>query len=85
MYRVVFTKQADKALRKMPRNIARLIREKLDQIALDPYARHNNVTKLRNRPGYRLRIGDWRVIYEIQNDELVILILRIAPRGGAYR
>ncbi len=85
MYSIVFAKQADKALRKMPRNIARLIRRKLDQIALDPNARYNNVTKLRNRPGYRLRIGDWRVIYEIQNDELVILILRIAPRGGAYR
>ena len=82
MYNIVFTKQADKALRKMPQNIARLIRQKLDQIAADPYAKHNNVTKLQNRPGYRLRVGDWRIIYEIHNDQLVVLVLKIAPRGG---
>ena len=85
MYRIVFTKQADKALRKMPRNIALQIRKRLDRIASDPYAKHPNVTRLQNRPGYRLRVGDWRVIYEILEDELVILVLRIASRGEVYR
>ena len=42
-------------------------------IATDPYARHLNATKLQNRPGYRLQVGDWRVSYEIEGDELVIL------------
>ncbi len=62
-----------------------IIREKLEQIAQDPYASQANVTKLQNRPGYRLRVGDWRVIYEIRDDELIILVLRIAPRGEVYR
>jgi mRNA interferase RelE/StbE len=69
----------------MSRNTARLIREKLDQLAQDPYARNPNLTRLQGRPGYRLRVGDWRIIYEIENDRLVILVLKIAPRGGAYR
>ncbi|RPI58500.1 MAG: hypothetical protein EHM56_01630 [Chloroflexi bacterium] len=43
------------------------------------------MTKLQNRPGYRLRVGDWRVIYEIENDELIILVLRIGLRGEVYR
>ena len=68
----------------MPRNMATLIREKLDQLALDPYAKHNNATKLKNLPAYRLRIGDWRVIYEINDDKLIILVLKIGPRGGIY-
>jgi len=85
MYRILFTKQADKALRKMSRPTARLIREKLTQLAPDPYAHNPNVTRLQGRPGYRLRVGDWRVIYEIQDDQLIILILKIAPRGGIYR
>lgn len=85
MYRIVFTKTADKALRKMPLNISRRIREKLDSIATNPYANHNNITRLKNRQAFRLRVGDWRVIYEIQGKELVILVLRIGPRGKIYR
>ena len=85
MYRIVFAKRADKVLRKMPRSTANRIRKKLDRIAIAPHAKHNNVTKLQDRPGYRLRVGDWRVIYEIRGDELVILVLKIGPRGGVYR
>jgi len=85
MYEIFFTKQADRALRKMSRKTARLIREKLDQLAQDPYARNPNVTKLQGRPGYRLRVGDWRVIYELEDDRLVIMVLKVAPRGGVYR
>ncbi len=84
-YRIVFTRQADRTLRKLPRNLADLIRSKLDQVAADPYAHHGNVTKLQNRSGFRLRVGDWRVIYEIQDDQVVILVLKIAPRGGVYQ
>ena len=69
----------------MPRNISQLIREKLGHLAFDPYASNNNVTKLQNREGYRLRVGDWRVIYEINDDQLLILVLKIAPRGEVYR
>jgi mRNA interferase RelE/StbE len=85
VYKIVFTKEADKALRKMPRDRSSTIRDKLAQLARDPYAPHNNVTQLQNRPGYRLRVGDWRIIYEIQNEQSVILVLRIAPRGEVYR
>ena len=85
MYRVAFTKRARKDLAKVPKNIALRVRERLERIAADPYARYSNVTKLQNRPGYRLRIGDWRVIYRIENEELIILVLRIGSRGEVYQ
>ena len=85
MYRIVFTMQANRALRKMSRNTARLIREKIDQLAQDPYARNPNLTRLQGRPGYRLRVGEWRVIYELEDDRLLILVLKIAPRREVYR
>ena len=85
MYSLVYTKQAAKTLLKMPRNLALLVREKLEQIAQEPYAQNPNVKKLQNRPGYRLRVGDWRIIYEIENDRLVILVLKITPRGEVDR
>jgi mRNA interferase RelE/StbE len=85
VYKIVFTKQAAKSLLIIPRVTASLIREKLTQISNNPYAPHPNATKLQGRSGYRLRVGDWRVIYEIRKDELVIIVLKIAPRGEVYR
>jgi mRNA interferase RelE/StbE len=85
VYKIVIKKEAAKSLNKIPRNVARLIREKLEAIATNPYAEHPNAKKLQGRDGYRLRVGDWRVIYEIQNEQLVILVLRVAPRGEVYR
>lgn len=69
----------------MPRNNARIILEKLELLAKDPFASNPNATKLQGRSGYRLRVGDWRVIYEIKTDEIVIVVLKIAPRGEVYR
>ena len=85
MYKIIFAKGAQKALLRLPKNMAVLVRQKLEQLAVDTYAPNTNAMKLQNRSGYRLRIGDWRVIYEIQNDELVILVLKIAQRGEVYR
>ena len=84
MYSVTFTKQALRALRRMPRTTASSIREKIDMIALDPYAPNNNVMKLVGRPGYRLRVGDWRVIYELQDEKLVMLVIKVGARGEIY-
>ena len=84
MYTVVLTKLADHTLRKLPRNVASLIRAKIDEIAADPYAQHNNVTKLTGRDGYRVRVGDWRVLYELQDQQLVMLVVKIGPRGSVY-
>jgi len=67
----------------MPRNIAETIVKKIEAVAADPYARNNNATRLQGRPGYRLRVGDWRVLYELGENRL--LVLDIKPRGGAYQ
>jgi len=85
VYKIAYTTQAAKSLLKMPRNTANLIREKLGQVANDPFATIPNAKKLQGRPGYRLRVGDWRVIYEIDKDEVVILVMKIAPRGEVYQ
>jgi len=85
VYKITYTTQAAKALLKIPRNTANLIREKLEQVAIDPFATIPNAKKLQGRAGYRLRIGDWRVIYEINKNEVIIIVMKIAPRGEVYR
>jgi len=67
----------------MPRNVAAAIQVKIKVLANDPYSA-TNVKKLTGRDGYRLRVGDWRVLFEINDGKLVILVLAVRPRGGAY-
>ena len=69
----------------MPRTTAQLVREKMEQVAIDPFTSISNAQKLQGRPGYRFRVGDWRVIYEINKDQVVIIVLKIAPRSEVYK
>jgi mRNA interferase RelE/StbE len=85
VYKITYTNQAAKELLKMPRSTAYAIREKLEIVANDPFASNPNAKKLQGRPGYRLRVGEWRVIYEIDQGRIVIIVVKIAPRGEAYR
>ena len=82
MKRVVYTHTALKTLSRMPTNTARLIRSKIEQYASDPSSLARNVVKLQGREGYRLRVGDWRVIFD--DEGAVLQILQIGPRGGIY-
>ncbi len=84
MYVIETTRDASRALRKMPSNVAALIGSKIETLAADPFAPNNNVKKLKGSDDYRLRVGDWRVVYTLQNDKLIITIVRIAPRGDIY-
>lgn len=85
MFAIEYSKSARKALKTMPRNTARLIMEKIEALANDPLAPNNNVKKLTNHPGFRLRVGDWRVVYTVYEQALLIAVVRIAPRGDAYQ
>jgi len=84
-YTVVFTKQAAKALLKIPAGIAANIRLKIDQIAEVSFLSHPNVTKLQNREGYRLRVGDWRIIYDIQQEKVLVIVVKIGLWKEVYR
>lgn len=85
MYQLVFSKQATKALRKLPKPISQLIRAKLDELAKNPYETHLDVATLRNRPGYRLRVRDWRIIYRLEDDKLLLLVVKVGARGDVYK
>ncbi|EHQ53690.1 addiction module toxin, RelE/StbE family protein [Ectothiorhodospira sp. PHS-1] len=64
MYTVTFSKQATKTMRRLPRNVARLISDKVDQLTGDPESLTNQVKKLTDHPGYRLRISDCGGAYQ---------------------
>jgi mRNA interferase RelE/StbE len=83
-YTVILERQAEKALRRLPR--ALLIRVDRLLLGLADEPRPVGCKKLRGYENlYRLRSGDWRLIYAVEDDELVVLVIEIAPRGEAYR
>jgi len=84
MYKITFSKQADKALRKMPRNTALIIAKKIKELAENP-KRMRNIKKLTDHPGYRMRVGDWRVVYMVKEEEVLIHIVKIKSRGEVYK
>lgn len=86
MFGIEYSREAFKILRSLPRNTSITIRGKIEQLAENPHAPNNNVKKLEGRSGFRLRVGNWRVIYEIDNNgHLVIIILAVGSRGDVYK
>ena len=82
MRRIIYNTRASRALRSMPSDIAARIRSKIEQYAEDPASLSANVRRLQGRPGYRLRVGDYRVIFD--EDGAVLDILDIGHRSRIY-
>lgn len=84
MYKIFFSKNSDKALRRMPRNLALKIAKKIKELANNLHGMRN-IKKLTNHPGYRLRVGDWRIVYTVNDDELIIHVINVKTRGEIYK
>lgn len=77
-----YTKEARRTLSRIPLNERRRILLKIEQYAEDPRSQANNVVKLQDRPGYRLRVGDWRVIFDEFDN--ILEVEKIGSRGSIY-
>jgi len=85
MFALRFAKSAAKGLARMPQGIARRMLGELKTIAADPAAYRGDGKALQASPFWRLRVGDWRTICDVQRGELVLLVVKVAPRGDAYK
>lgn len=82
-YRVEFAREAAKQLDALPRRMRERIVLALHGLATDPRSTPNG--KALQGGGYRLRVGDYRVLYDLLDDRLIVLVLRVAHRREAYR
>lgn len=83
MYKVNYKKRAAKYLSKLPKNIRDNIFAALFELSLT--GEHDNSIQLKGREGYRIRVGEYRVIYSKNETELTILVVKIGARGGIYK
>ncbi|MEM8850996.1 MAG: type II toxin-antitoxin system RelE/ParE family toxin [Pseudomonadota bacterium] len=81
MKTVAYGKAARKTLLAMPRPTAKRIRAKVAAYAADPASMANNVKVMKGMPLKRLRVGNWRVLFE---DDVVIEVVEIGARGSGY-
>ncbi len=83
-YKVEFSKAASKQFKKLPVNLQGRIQIKIDELATEP--RPDGVKKLKDRENaYRIKVGDYRILYKIIDDILLITVIKIGHRKDVYR
>jgi len=81
-YQIRITKTAQKQLDKLPDSIAGLLSEVILELATNP--RPHGCRKLKGRNGYRIRKGDFRIIYDIFDEILIVEVIAVGNRKDIY-
>lgn len=82
-YAVIILRRAQKELSALPEDAYGRIRDSIRELAQEP--RLNNSKKLAGRSGWRLRVGAYRVVYEIDDGNRVITIMHVGHHRDVYR
>lgn len=83
-YRVEFAPAAVREFRSLSPDVQRRLRPRIDALAVEP--RPREATALKGGEGiFRLRIGDYRILYEVRRAVLLVLVIRIGHRREVYR
>lgn len=83
-YRLELSPRASRDLKKLPTRVQERLKDHIDALAHAP--RPRGVVKLEGEVDtYRIRVGDYRVLYEVHDRVLVVIVLKIADRKEAYR
>ena len=82
-WRVELTGRARRDPRRLDRPIRERVLEAVDRVTGDPP--QGQLVRLSGRDEWRLRVGDWRVRCELDLERQVVFVLRVLPRGRAYR
>ena len=87
MYEIVFTRNAERYYNRLDDNTAARINRAIDLISQNPtYNPNRNIKKLSGRDReYSYRVGQYRIIYQVDEDLQVCNILTIGPRGDVYQ
>lgn len=83
-YAINYVPSVAKVIRKLDKPTARRLLDAIGALATDP--RPSGCIQLKGGDGeLRIRVGDYRVVYDVQDDELVVLVLRVGHRRDVYR
>jgi mRNA interferase RelE/StbE len=83
MYSIRISRQAIKDIADLPKDYSRLVSQHIDRLPNDP--RPHDAKKLKSDVGYSLRVGMYRILYDIDDQTQIITVYRIKHRREAYR
>lgn len=81
--RIDFVKSAEKELRKLDKRLGKRLLEKIQKLGNDPYGQDGQ--KLAGSKGYRVRLGNYRIVYIIDKFNKLVTIVKIGHRREIYR
>ena len=84
-YHIEIKQSAVRELAKIPKAQRRLVSRKIDALANDPHPKGHRKLKGRQEEAYRIRAGDYRIIYQVQEKKLTVFVIRIGHRKEVYR
>lgn len=88
MYEVRLAPRAERNLRRIregdPRGYRRVV-EAIHDLAADPRPAGRSKLKGIAPPAWRLRVGEYRIVYEVHQREVLVVVINVAPRGEVYR
>lgn len=83
-YSIEFLRTALKELSKLPLEVQQRIAERIDELKINPYP--PGIKALKNGDGLlRLRVGDYRLIYRIETENLMIIVIKVGHRRNVYK
>ena len=83
MYRLEVSHTAHRQIRRLPAQTQERVHKAIVRLAENP--RPPGAKKLTAREGYRVRVGDYRILYQVDDSAKVVIIYRVMARGDVYR
>lgn len=82
-YALEIKRSAQKAILRLPKRDAERVRDAIDALAEDPTPR--GVGPVVGTPFLRVRVGNYRIVYEVRREELLVLVIKVGHRREVYR
>jgi mRNA interferase RelE/StbE len=82
-YKIEIKKSAAKEIKNLPSSYLNKIIDRISKLADNPRA--EGCIKLSSEELYRIRVGTYRIIYQIKDDRLIVIVIKVAHRKSVYR
>jgi mRNA interferase RelE/StbE len=83
MYTVFIERYAQKQIAKLDKKIIPIVKDTIAGLAFNP--RPYGYKKLKGEEAFRIRVGDYRIIYEIEDDKIIVIVVSVGHRKDIYK